>query len=218
MRRTRLRDSESRPQTRGSQLGFERELVDRGANCVRFRESYLDPNDAIPPSSASATCEAEYEYLYCVPGTYTYIFFGIMKASLANATEYATAINSGVEYIDEHIQSSNDSVIENGDLYLTNDATNVLIYVEDATKHNLTWGVAGAALQGLGAWMAGRNNGYSDATFQINDGRNWVGSGFVGAFNAEGQCVFANAFVPNTTCTATDTSGYVYGYNGGRLC
>ena len=82
----------------------------------------------------------------------------------------------------------------------------------------MTWGVYGSALAGLNAWMAEKDNGYSDATFQIGDGSNWVGNGYVGVANKNLQCVFGNAFVPNTYCTATDPKGEVYGYKGGRLC
>ena len=62
--------------------------------------------------------------------------------------------------------------------------------------------------------MADPDNGYSDATFQINDGRNEVGNGFIGAVTATGACVFANAAVPNTTCTPLDSNGDVYGSHG----
>ena len=61
-------------------------------------------------------------------------------------------------------------------------------------------------------------NGYSDATFQINDGKNWVGNGYMGAVNEQNVCVFENAAVQNTTCSATDPNGYVYGTKGGLLC
>ena len=179
--------------------------------------SYVDPKDAIPPSNASATCQAEYQYLYCVPGTYTYIFFGTIKSSLRVSTLYAKALDGAVPYIENHIKTSGDGLI-GGFQYLITDDTNILIYVEDANRHNLTWGVCGAAIQGLNAWMAGTENGYSDATFQINDGKNWVGNGYIGALNEEKKCVFENAFVPNTTCTATNEQGSVYGYNGGKIC
>lgn len=66
--------------------------------------------------------------------------------------------------------------------------------------------------------MAATGNGYSDATFQINDGKNQVGDGYIGALNSQGTCVFENALVPNTTCVAVDAKGSVYGYNGGKLC
>lgn len=66
--------------------------------------------------------------------------------------------------------------------------------------------------------MADRDNGYSDATFQINDGKNEVGNGYMGALNEVGICVFAGAFVPNTTCTAVDAKGLVYGPNGDVVC
>lgn len=92
------------------------------------------------------------------------------------------------------------------------------IYAEDAGKHHLTWGVLGVALQGLNAWMAGEGNGYADATFQINDGKNEVGDGYIGAVDLEGVCVFANAHVPNTPCVPVDSKGLVYGSHGGAVC
>lgn len=61
-------------------------------------------------------------------------------------------------------------------------------------------------------------NAYSDATFQINEGWNWVGSGYVGRVNGEGECVFTGSLHPNQTCAATDEDGYIYGYDGGRFC
>ena len=66
--------------------------------------------------------------------------------------------------------------------------------------------------------MADPNNGYSDATFQITDGKNEVGNGYMGALNDVGICVFAGAFVPNTTCTAVDDMAMVYGPDGGTVC
>lgn len=181
--------------------------------------SYLNPKDAIAPSSASATCEAQYEYLFCIPGTYTYLFFGTRKPLLQPATSYAQALISSIEFVNQHIEFSGDGPIADGDEYFTTSGTNVQVYVEDANNHQLTWGVAGVALQGLNTWMAVEDNGYSDATFQINDGRNWVGNGYIGALNLLGICVFANAYVPNTTCSATDANGFVYGsVYGGKLC
>ena len=66
--------------------------------------------------------------------------------------------------------------------------------------------------------MASPANGYSDATFQINDGRNWVGNGYIGALQDGGDCVFESSFIPNTPCVAGDPRNEVWGYNGGKLC
>ena len=183
-----------------------------------FLSSHLDPKDAVAPNSAPATCQTEYRYLYCVPGTETYIFFGTVGASLQPASSYAMAINSSIESIKQVVKILGDGPITGGDQYLVTSGTNVQIYAEDANMHHLTWGVYGAALQGLDAWMAAMGNGYSDATFQINDGKNWVGNGYMGAMNEAGICVFADARVPNTTCSATDPLGSVYGPTGGLLC
>lgn len=96
------------------------------------------------------------------------------------------------------------------------DGIGVLIHAEDGGGHHLTWGVFGAALQGLNAWMADAENGYSDATFQINDGKNEVGNGFIGGDNVGGNCVFASAYIKDTPCVPVDTVGSVYGH--GLLC
>lgn len=184
----------------------------------RNLSSYVDPKDAQPASSESATSEAPCRYLYCIPGTYTYIFFGTLRPSLREPGSYATALNSSITYIDEYIGKSSDGRIADGQQYLSNPGTGISIYAEDGGGHHLTWGVFGVALTGLNAWMADGNNGYSDTTFQINDGKNEVGNGYIGAVNSQGACVFANAFVPDTTCVAVDRKGYVYGYNGGLVC
>lgn len=184
----------------------------------RKLSSYVDPKDAQPPTSATATSQAGCRYLYCIPGTYTYIFFGTLRSSLRDTSSYATALISGIAYIDSYIKTSGDGNIPSGEQYVSTDGTGVLIYAEDGGGHHLTWGVFGVGLQGLNAWMANPDNGYSDATFQINDGKNEVGNGYIGAENAQGACVFANAFVPNTPCVAVDREGLVFGYNGGTEC
>ena len=148
-----------------------------------------------------------------MPGTKTYIFFGTLGTSSSPLSAYATAIKSTIEHIKEIIKSQGDGLIPGGDQYFTTTGTDVELYAEDADKHHLTWGVCGAALQGLDAWMAAEGNEYSDATFQINDGPNWVGSGYMGAVN-DTICRFANAAVPNTLCSATDPEGSVYGPAG----
>lgn len=180
--------------------------------------SHLDPKDASPPTSTPATCQAAYQYLYCIPGTSTYIFFGTLNPSLQPPTSYATALNSSIEFIDQYIGASGDGPIAAGQQYLATPATDVEIFAEDAGGHRLTWGVLGVALQGLDAWMAGKGNGYSDATFQINDGRNEVGVGYVGAVDGDGVCVFAGAAVPDTACVAVDEKGEVYGSHEGVIC
>lgn len=59
--------------------------------------------------------------------------------------------------------------------------------------------------------MADTDNGYSDATFQISDGKNEVGNGYIGAMDQDNVCVFANAAVPDTPCVAVDSEARVYG-------
>ncbi|KAF6226730.1 hypothetical protein HO173_012333 [Letharia columbiana] len=181
-------------------------------------DTYVDPKDAQPPSSASATCQAAFQYLYCIPGTYTYVFFGAIKPSLQPSTSYATALNASIAFIDMYIGSHGDGPVPDGHQYVSNTGTGILIYAEDAGGHHLTWGVFGVAMQGLNAWMADTENGYSDAMFQINDGKNEVGNGYVGAVDQDGVCVFANAFTPDTPCVAVDSKGLVYGNHGGVVC
>lgn len=181
-------------------------------------KSFLDPKDAIPPTNASATCQLEYKYLYCTPGTKTYIFFGTLPSSPNKPDEYASTLKDVTAFVAKHIHDSGDGLLQNGDQYFITSGSPVQIYAQDAPRHNLTYGVLGAALRGLAAWMAAPANGYSDATFQINDGENWVGSGYVGSLNGEGQCVFKGSVHPNQTCSATDVDGFIYGYDGGRFC
>lgn len=180
---------------------------------------YLDPRLAIPPTNATATCQAEYAHLHCVPGTRTYLFFGTLAPTSPNQTLYATALTASIAYVRSVITDPNygDGPIPRGVQYITSSDNPVQIYAQDAAPaHHLTWGVLGAALRGLEAWMGAV--GYADATFQVNDGGNWVGSGYVGVVDAEERCVFGNARVEGTLCTATDEEGDVYGPDHGRFC
>lgn len=59
--------------------------------------------------------------------------------------------------------------------------------------------------------MADTDNGYSDATFQINDGKNEVGNGYIGSVDQDGVCVFGYAAIQDTPCVAVDSKGSVYG-------
>ena len=133
-----------------------------------------------------------------------------MAASLQPSTAYAAALKGSIAYVDKNAQAG-DGPITYGTQFVTTDGLDILIHGENSGGNNLTWGVFGSALQGLNAWMAAAENGYSDATFQINDGENDVGTGFIGADNLRGQCVFANAYVKNTLCLPVDVSGSIYG-------
>ena len=133
-----------------------------------------------------------------------------MASSLQPSTAYAAALNGSIAYVDKNTRSG-DGPITYGTQYITTDGIDILIHGENGGGNNLTWGVFGSALQGLDTWMAGAGNGYSDATFQINDGENEVGNGFIGGDNQKGECVFANAYIKNTLCIPVDISGSIYG-------
>ena len=136
-----------------------------------------------------------------------------------NLTEYATTLASNIDFINDQIRTGGDRILDTGLIYfVTNPSTGVQTYIESASRHNVTYGVAGAALLGLTQWMASRANEYGDVTFQINDGPNWVGNGYIGALSPDGTCVFQSAYTTNTTCVAADPHGEVWGYNGGRIC
>ena len=138
-----------------------------------------------------------------------------MAPSLQPSTAYAAALNYSIAYVDKNTRSD-DGPITYGTQYVWTDGIDVLIHGENGGGNNLTWGVFGSALQGLNAWMAAAENGYSDATFQINDGENEVGNGYIGGENQKGQCVFANSYIKNTPCLPVDVSGSIYGQR--NLC
>lgn len=133
-----------------------------------------------------------------------------MASSLQPSSAYAAALNDSIAFVDKNTRSG-DGPIPLGTTYVTTTGIGVLVHGENGGGNNLTWGVFGSALRGLDAWMAGAENGYSDATFQINDGENEVGTGFIGGDNSENQCVFANAYIKNTPCLPVDISGSIYG-------
>ena len=133
-----------------------------------------------------------------------------MPAFLQPSSAYAAALKASIAWVGNHTRSG-DGPITYGSQYVTTTGIDVLIHGENGGGKNLTWSVFGSALQGLNAWMASAENGYSDATFQINDGENEVGNGFIGGDNQKGQCVFANAYIKNTLCLPVDITGSIYG-------
>lgn len=81
--------------------------------------------------------------------------------------------------ISAHIHDSGDGEIggewnfegENG-------ALPVRIRTYDAGGNHMTWGVLGAAMAALGDWVGA--NGGTAGLFQVFDGKNQVGAGFLG--------------------------------------
>lgn len=177
----------------------------------------VKPSDTIPPPLAVAARALGLEFLFCVPNTQTYLFFDLPAnwdthnaQPLHPQQNYAHALAAGIATINNTIATAGDKVIPNGSQTLP-DTEFIRIYAEDAGGQHLTWGVFGAALVGLNAWMEALK-GYQDATYQINDGANLVGQGYIGTVVADGSCVFHAAFTSDTPCVAYDKQGLVYSY------
>lgn len=173
-------------------------------------------SDTQPPTFVPATDLYQFLFLFCVPNTQTYLFFSLPSlfdpntsplAPLYPNTTYAAAINAGIVHINSTIAASGDMDIPNGSQTLP-DTQGIRIYAEDAGGHHLTWGVLGSALTGLNTWM-GTLNKYGDATYQINDGANRVGQGYIGTVVGD-ACVLAAAAIERTPCVARDNGGDVY--------
>lgn len=151
-----------------------------------------------------------------MPNTQTYLFFSLPSlfdpntpplAPLYPNTTYAAVVNAGIVHINSTIAASGDMDIPNGSQTLP-DTQGIRIYAKYAGGHHLTWGVLGSALTGLNMWM-GALNKYGDATYQINDGANQVGQGYIGTVVGD-ACIFAAAAIERIPCVARDNSGDVY--------
>lgn len=78
-------------------------------------------------------------------------------------------------YINNHIAVSGDAVIPHGGMYTENPEGWLQLYLKNANNHQITWGIAGAAVQAMATYM--QQAGAAPIAWQIWDGMNWVGIG-----------------------------------------
>ena len=84
-----------------------------------------------------------------------------------------SAVASGVQATIGHAGDGN---IAGG--ALTRDEEGLRFEVKNANNHQVTWGVLGAAVEGLRDYMG--EKGWAGVKFEVYDGRNMVGEGAVG--------------------------------------
>lgn len=137
------------------------------------------------------------EYLWCVPNTKTYIFFGIGQlttlAPLPREYFVRDAFSYAIADLEYYLQGHPDGHIEAGKYQASSLNTNVDIYVQNS-KGKMTYGILKSALAGLkdvvDAYMESNSK---TMVFQISDGEyGEVGIGYVG-FHTKGwreECVY----------------------------
>lgn len=146
------------------------------------------PPQVLPDSGSN---QPWFKYLWCIPGTETYLFlnrgrlypppltYRDVRGALAQAIVQAQS--NLTQHGDGPITGHYDGFMTPSfNWYVTPSATNVQVYAQ-SSKGILTWGVLVAALTGLGQYVHYYDFGKDPIVFQINDGR-WgeVGIGYVG--------------------------------------
>lgn len=125
------------------------------------------------------------QYMWCTPGTETYIFFGTqwLTPPPLNGMSFTAAIQETLAN-----GTSYQADIEIPDGAFTSDpaGTQVQFHVENSGKNGkLTWGILNSALAGLQQYSEAYQNNLP-IIFQVNDGQ-WgeVGRGYVAFLREE---------------------------------
>lgn len=111
-----------------------------------------------------------------------------MAATAVGSIELLLA--NAVRICQEHVQGPGDGVIQSGRLY-TSLLDGLSLELTNANNHQLTWRVAGAAVQTLLDYMHSQDI-YGQATMWIHDGVNVVGQGVL-AYKPQGGLGFGGA-------------------------
>ena len=153
-----------------------------------------------------------FRYLWCVPGTKTYLFLnnGRLEPPPITYNDVGGALEQALARVQDNLTQDGDGPVKypyNGGTtpdytwYLTAPSTNMRVGVAPS-KGTLTWGILGAAMTGLWQYAnAGYDFGDYLILYQINDGE-WgtVGVGYVG---------FVDPNDPEEKCVYQDVQGNV---------
>lgn len=170
----------------------------------------------LPPSGSNQ----EYlKYLWCTPGTKTYVYFGFGSVTgtrpLPYYNFYEAFVQAEINVANVITDNGTDSQITNnspGYWTMNPSSTNVELWVQSSVG-TMTYGILGAALTGLEEAAVNYNKGNYPMIFQINDGQ-WgeVGIGYAGLLDAYGGCYYQIA--PDNTKGCNDiANGWVQGFN-----
>lgn len=161
------------------------------------------PHPQVLPDSGSN--QPWFKYLFCIPGTQTYLFLnnGRLEPPPLTYRNIRSALAQAIVQAQTNLTQLGDGPITahyNGFMtpsfnwYMTPLATNFQVYAQ-SSKGILTWGILVAALTGLGQYVNDRYDiGDDPIVFQVNDGQ-WgeVGIGYVGFIDPndpEEKCVY----------------------------
>ncbi|MCJ1301924.1 hypothetical protein MMC08_004725 [Hypocenomyce scalaris] len=116
-------------------------------------------------------------YAYCVRSLGNRTFILITFTSLYPAGPISQMLNTAMEFVTNAVNTSGDRNIPGGFFQVR--YANLLLRVQNANNHQVTYGVLGAALIALGDWMQEQGK-WGALTFEVWDGDNQVGSGGIG--------------------------------------
>ncbi|MCJ1299889.1 hypothetical protein MMC08_002683 [Hypocenomyce scalaris] len=135
------------------------------------RRSFPNPS---PPSLVYP--RANDPVVWCTPGTQTYLI--ITFVSQLPGSLVLKLLSDAYNTLVTQIAQNGDDVIPSGEFDYSGDGS-LSLYTVDTNNHQQTYGVLGAAIEGLSHWMMSSGN-YGAAHFIIFDGANEVAQGTVG--------------------------------------
>lgn len=113
--------------------------------------------------------------LWCAPDSAAYVVFRIVNALAASRVLDTMA--EAYQIIYDQLLAHGDGVMPAGTFERYPSDQGLLISIWNANNHQVTWGVAQAALEALGDYM--EQYGYGSVIFHIYDGPNQVGRGSI---------------------------------------
>lgn len=128
--------------------------------------------------------------IWCCLGTDTYI--NVVVQTIIPANSLNQLLGEAFVAILNQVQESGDRVIPAGVFSWVGPAVDghvaCALHAWNAENHQFTWGVLGAALKALWDYMY-TNGKFGAADFEVSDGANMVGLGFIGAATATAKSI-----------------------------
>lgn len=161
-------------------------------NFCRFLDGQRGADSLLPsdkPYPETGSSKPEFKYMWCQPGTSTYIFFYYPETSPPPTDWYD--INTAFNKTHEYASIQKDLRIVDGGLTVNPTGTFMQIHMENYNDGEFTWGIAGSALLGLtyltknypGNCNNVPNGACGPMIFQVNDG-DWgeIGIGYAALY------------------------------------
>ena len=145
------------------------------------------PRSISPPPLRRAGLESDY-VIWQVPHSSTHLNIRITTSSVA--TLLLPVLSDAYNSVFAHLLTNGDGLVAAGTWSFAQrnvggSAYNVGVSLMNANNHQLTWGVLGAAIWGLGGFMRTRRM-FGAAVFEVWDGTNQVGRGALSVWTGGG--------------------------------